>query len=202
MTQRFPCLSNVQPSSASNIVLPIVARGVGFETVPRFLSCAGVNSNTRELPKVLTHRFFVLSKATPSGSSRAALSSTIGEGVPLLVRSLGVSSTTLLFPVSAIHRLAAGLHHAGDDAPHATASSAIAGIERNENAADLLEVRLNALNVCIVASVLSVQRDWVRRKRLVLREKFAPRQDSAYRLTVGQPMSNAGRLTQTVRRRV
>jgi hypothetical protein len=66
------------------------------------------------------------------------------------------------------------LHHAGDDAPHATASSAIAAIERNKDPADLAEVLLNAVNLCIVASVLFLQPDRRRRAHLILREEIPP----------------------------
>ena len=89
-----------------------------------------------------------LSKANPLTLLRGSTSN--GVGVPLLLRLLGVNSTILLLSVSATHRLSAGLHQAGDAVPQAATTIAIAAIERNENAADLAEVRRKTLNVCIV----------------------------------------------------
>jgi hypothetical protein len=59
---------------------------------------------------------------------------------------------------SAIHRLcAAVLHHAGDDALHASASIAIAAIERTEYDSDLADVLRKKANVRIVYSPLTFQ---------------------------------------------
>jgi hypothetical protein len=54
----------------------------------------------------------------------AVPSFTIGETVPLCFSVLGGISMTLLSPSSAIHKLAAPLDHAGDEAPQTTANDA------------------------------------------------------------------------------